>query len=96
MSEIVSVGLGTRAYDIHVGAGILARAGALLKPLARGIVPVVTDANVADLQLPQLQQVLAKAGIDTRAIVMAPGEVSKSFAGLERLSGELLDMGIDR
>ena len=37
-----------------------------------------------------------KAGIDARAIVMAPGEVSKSFAGLEKLTGALLDMEIDR
>ena len=96
MSEIVSVGLGTRAYDIHVGAGMLAKAGDLLKPLARGMVPVVTDAHVADIHLAHLTDVLAKAGIQSRAIVMAPGEISKSFAGLEKLSGELLDMGIDR
>jgi 3-dehydroquinate synthase len=96
MSEIVSVGLGERAYDIHVGTGILAKAGDLLKPLARGIVPVVTDSHVADIHLARLQDVLGKAGIQTRAIVMAPGEVSKSFAGLEKLSGDLLDMGIDR
>ena len=96
MSEIVSVGLGERAYDIHVGAGLTARAGELLKPLARGTVPVVTDAHVAEIHLPRLLDQLSKAGIDARAIVMAPGEVSKSFAGLERLSGELLEMGIDR
>ena len=96
MSEIVSVGLGERAYDIHVGAGLTARAGELLKPLARGTVPVVTDAHVAEIHLPRLLDQLSKAGIDARPIVMAPGEVSKSFAGLERLSGELLEMGIDR
>lgn len=101
MSEIVSVGLGDRAYDIHVGTGMLANAGDLLKPLlsqnkARGVVPVVTDAHVADIHLARLQDELGKAGIETRTIVMAPGEVSKSFAGLERLCGALLDMGIDR
>ena len=101
MSEIVSVGLGERAYDIHVGAGMLAHAGELLRFLlsgnkARGPVPVVTDAHVAAIHLAPLLAVLDKAGIEARAIVMAPGEASKSFAGLERLSGELLDMGIDR
>jgi 3-dehydroquinate synthase len=74
----------------------LARAGELLKPLARGAVPVVTDEHVAKLHLPSLIEILGKAGIDGRPIVMAPGEISKSFAGLERLSGDLLDMGIDR
>ncbi len=96
MSEIITVGLGQRAYDIHVGGGMLARAGELLKPLAKGVVPVVTDSHVADLHLPALTQALAQAGIESRAIVMAPGEVSKSFAGLERLCGALLDMEIDR
>jgi 3-dehydroquinate synthase len=95
-TRTITVGLGERAYDIHVGGGILSRAGELLKPLVRGPVPVVTDSHVADLHLTTLVDILSKAGIDTRPIVMAPGEVSKSFAGLERLSGELLDMGIDR
>jgi len=92
----VSVGLGERAYDIHVGVGALARAGDLLKPLAKGVVPVVTDSNVADIHLQPLLDVLAKAGIPARPVVMAPGEVSKTFAGLEKLSGALLDMEIDR
>ncbi len=96
MSETISVGLGTRAYDIHVGAGMLARAGDLLKPFAKGVVPVVTDANVADIHLQSLLSVLDAAGIQARAIIMAPGEVSKSFAGLETLSGALLDMEVDR
>jgi 3-dehydroquinate synthase len=96
MSETITVGLGDRAYDIHVGGGILARAGELLAPIARGIVPVVTDSHVAEIHLPALLEVLGDAGIDARPIIMAPGEVSKSFAGLERLSGELLDLEIDR
>src|SRR3569833_3396538 len=95
-SEIITVGLGDRAYDIHVGGGMLARAGELLKPLAKGIVPVVTDEHVAKLHLDALLANLKSAGIDARPIVMAPGEGSKSFAGLEELSDALLDMGIDR
>ena len=101
MSEIITVGLGERAYDIHVGGGMLAHAGELLKPFVSkvgsgGVVPVVTDSHVAELHLPRLMDVLRKAEIDARAIVMPPGEVSKSFAGLEKLSGALLDMEIDR
>ena len=101
MSEKIAVGLGERAYDIHVGAGLLKRAGELLSPLlpekgANGVVPVVTDSHVADIHLPPLLEALRQAGLDARAIVLPPGEVSKSFAGLERLSGALLDMEIDR
>src|SRR6201990_2113163 len=96
MREVITVGLGERAYDIHVGEGMLKRAGELLAPLAKGIVPVVTDSHVADIHLSALLEGLRQAGLDARAIVMPPGEVSKSFAGLERLSGALLDMEIDR
>jgi 3-dehydroquinate synthase len=96
MSETITVGLNERAYDIHVGGGLLARAGALLKPLAKGVVPVVTDEHVAALHLPALLDALKACEIDARPIVMPPGEVSKSFAGLEKLSGALLDMEIDR
>ncbi len=96
MSETISVGLGTRAYDIHVGAGMLAHAGELLKPFAKSVVPVVTDSHVAELHLKPLLAVLEQAGIKARPIIMAPGEGSKSFAGLEKLCGELLDLEVDR
>jgi 3-dehydroquinate synthase len=107
MSEQIKVGFGDRAqassseavgrdYFIHVGGGLLARAGVLLKPLAKGVVPVVTDSHVAEIHLPALLEALRQAGIDARAIVMPPGEISKSFAGLERLSGALLEMEVDR
>jgi len=90
MSEIIKVGLGERSYDIHVGRGLLARAGALLEPFARGPVPVVTDENVARLHLAAL------SGLDAKPIVLAPGEGTKSFAGLEALSSALLRSGVDR
>ena len=45
------MGLGDRGYAIHVGHGLLAEAGALLKPFARGPVPVVTDAIVGEIHL---------------------------------------------
>ncbi len=96
MSEKITVGLDERAYDIHVGSGLVRRAGELLAPFVKGIVPVVTDSHVADIHLSPLLAGLRQAGLDARAIVMPPGEVSKSFAGLERLSGALLDMEIDR
>ena len=54
--SIVRVPLGARSYDIHIEAGLLDRAGDLLAPYARGgRLVVVTDANVARLQLPRLK-----------------------------------------
>lgn len=96
MSEQIAVALGARSYSIHVGPGLLAEAGRLLAPMARGPLPVVTDRNVAATHLQPLLTALREAGLDAREIVLEPGEGSKSFAGLETLTGALLDMGVDR
>lgn len=96
MKERISVALGSRSYDIHVGPGMLGEAGALLAPLVRGPVPVVTDGNVAFLHLDRLIDVLKHAGIDARPIVLDPGEGTKSFRWLEKLISELLATGVDR
>jgi 3-dehydroquinate synthase len=90
VSEKITVGLEGRSYDIHVGPGLLARAPELLKPFRRGSLPIVTDANVAALYP------AAFAEADSLKIVLEPGEATKSFAGLERLTGELLRSGVDR
>ncbi|HTO40781.1 MAG TPA: 3-dehydroquinate synthase family protein, partial [Rhizomicrobium sp.] len=96
MSERVAVKLDQRSYDIHVGSGLLAQSGALLAPFARGLVPVVTDAHVAEIHLQTVLASLKAAGLDGREIVLAPGEGTKSFAGLEKLTATLLEMGVER
>jgi len=96
MSALVTVGLGERSYPIHIGPGLLARAAELLKPLVRGPLPIVTDAHVGQMHLANLLVTLGEAGIDARPIVLPPGEGTKSFAGLELLSGQLLNTGVDR
>jgi 3-dehydroquinate synthase len=96
MSEKIAVALGARSYDIHVGPGLLAQTGALLKPFARGLVPIVTDEHVAALHLPRVMEAAKQAGLDARPIVLPPGEGTKSFAGLEQLCGQLLASGVER
>jgi len=96
MSERIAVALAGRGYDIHVGAGLLERAGELIAPLARGMTPVVTDTHVASLHLDPLLASLKLAGISAEPIIVPAGEESKSFAGLERLCGALLKTGVDR
>jgi 3-dehydroquinate synthase len=92
----VSVSLGARSYDIHIAPGLLNTAGERLGPFARGPVPVVTDETVADLYLDRFLKNLKAAGIDARAVVMVPGEESKSFSALEQLTSALLQSGVDR
>ena len=92
----VTVALGTRSYDVVIEAGLLARAGALLAPLARGRrMPIVADANVAP-HLETLRASLDAAGIPSEAIVLPAGEGSKSWATLEALCDRLLALGVER
>ena len=52
MTQVVHVPLGDRAYDIHIGRGLLDQAGSLIGPiLQRAKVAIVTDSNVAPLHL---------------------------------------------
>ncbi len=96
MNQRITVALGTRSYDIHVGPGLLEDAGRLIAPLARGPLPVVTDSNVAYLHLDRFLGVLEQAGLAPKPIVLDPGESTKSFVWLEKLIGELVTTGVDR
>lgn len=96
-SATVRVELGARSYDILVGDGLLAEAGALMAPvLARPRVIVVTDETVAKLHLPGLEPSLSKAGIAFRKIVLPPGERTKDFAHLQGVVEGLLEADVDR
>ncbi len=93
----LAVALSSASYDVVVGDGLLARAGALLAPVIpqkRAI--VVTDTTVAALHLPALLDGLAQTGIATQQIVVAPGEASKSMASYARVVDSLLDAAVER
>jgi 3-dehydroquinate synthase len=97
VAETIRVGLGARSYDVVVGPGVLARAGALIRPLLkRARVAIVTDATVAGLHLPDLAAALEAAGIAHEAIVLPPGEQTKSFAQLEHVCRALLAARLER
>lgn len=91
------VALASAAYDVVIGDGLLARAGAQLAPvLASRRCVVVTDEAVAALHLPALLHGLAEAGIEARTITVPPGEASKSLAQYGRVVEGLLAAGVDR
>ncbi len=95
--ETVPVELGSRSYEIVIGEGLLAEAGRLVKPLLkRPVTAIVTDANVARHHLAALEASLAAEGIRSTAIVLAPGEATKSFKHLAELCDALLAAGIER
>jgi shikimate kinase / 3-dehydroquinate synthase len=93
----VRVALERRAYDITIGSGLLARAGALLAPvLPQKRAMIVTDETVASLHLPALQGGLREVGIEAGTVVVPPGEGSKSLDGFERVTSALLGAGVER
>ena len=95
--ERVRVPLGPRSYDVLVGAGLLDRAGELIRGIdAQARVAVVTDETVAAVQLPRLAGSLDRAGVAHVAVVVPPGEGSKSFGALERVLDGLLEARIER
>ncbi|MFN3857332.1 MAG: 3-dehydroquinate synthase [Caulobacter sp.] len=97
MSHVVTVGLGDRAYDVLIGPGLLAGAGAHVAPLLkRARTAVVADETVAALHAPALLASLAEAGVSASLLPIPPGEESKSFEGLADLSDRLLALELDR
>ncbi|MEM9059701.1 MAG: 3-dehydroquinate synthase [Pseudomonadota bacterium] len=97
MMPSVSVELGDRSYPIMIEAGLLARAGAEIAPLLpRPFTAIVTESDVAELHLNALQSGLSTAGIESAAIILEPGEATKSMANVERVVEDLLALKIER
>ncbi len=95
--QVVRVPLEGREYDIRIGRGLIAEAGAHIAPLLRRPrVAVITESRVAGLHLEALRAGLAAGGIDMSALLLEPGEASKSWAGLSRAVEWLIDQKVER
>ncbi len=93
----VPVKLGDRSYDILIGAGLIDQAGREIAKRAKSVrVAIVTDETVAGLHLDRLTRSLSAAGIDSTAILVAPGEKSKGFATLETVTNAILAARLER
>ncbi len=94
--KTVTVSLGDRSYPIHIEAGLLPRAAEHLASLSRGRrMAIVTDENVRP-HLAVLQASLEAAGVASEAIILPPGEKTKSWAMLSQVCDRLLELGIER
>jgi 3-dehydroquinate synthase len=93
----LDVALGERSYPIHVGAGLVAEAGALLAPLLpRPRVVIVSNPVVARFWLEPLRRSLAAAGIDAGTILVPDGETHKTWTTLHEVLTQLLERGAER
>jgi 3-dehydroquinate synthase len=95
--ETVTVGLGSRAYHVLVGQGLLDGAGAHLAPFAKSRrVFLISDGHVMRHHGARLLAAFRDANLSVVQHVVTPGEAAKSFAGFERACGALLDGRIER
>jgi 3-dehydroquinate synthase len=93
----VSVNLGHRSYDIHIGENLLQETGLHIVPLLnRPFTAIVTDENVARHHLKTLEASLTAAGIKSVSIILPAGEKTKSFIALADLCEKLLAAGVER
>ncbi|QFT62897.1 3-dehydroquinate synthase [Roseivivax sp. THAF30] len=97
MTEIVSVALGARSYDVRIGPGLIGRAGVEIAPiLSRPRVAIVTDRHVGEAHLAALQAALQAEGITSEALTLPAGEATKSWAHLQEVTEWLLAQRIER
>jgi 3-dehydroquinate synthase len=92
----VEVGLGERAYPIHIGAGQIARAGPLLAQMGTRKAVVVTNETVAAHWLEPLVRSLADSGVPHESIAIPDGESHKNFATLQSVVTRLLELRAER
>ena len=86
MKHIVPVSTSSRAYEVHVGRGILDEAGRLIRDAAGGsIAAVISDSNVAPLYAHRVQASLEDAGYRTTLLTFPAGERHKRLSTLETL-----------
>jgi len=93
----LAVDLGARTYAIHVGRGLMRRAGDLIKPLLlQPRVFIITDSNVGPLYLPVLEASLEAAGIRADHITVPAGETAKDFSHLVQVLDAMLAAKCER
>jgi 3-dehydroquinate synthase len=97
MIETVPVALGDRSYSVEIGSGLLDTAGARIAPLLpRPKVWIVTEQTVAGLHLDTLRRGLAAADLGSEALILPPGEGTKSWPHLQRIADWLLTERVER
>jgi len=93
----VRVDLGGRGYSVHVGLGLVCRAGALLPSADRPHrVLIVSDPPVWEAHGNRAAAGFAREGLAVRHALVPAGEACKTLAQAERLYDRALDAGLDR
>ena len=94
--QTLTVALDDRSYAIHVGEGVLARAGQIIAPFVSRRAVVVTNPIVAEHHLEPLRDALAAAAIESEVVLVPDGEAHKDWNTLYALHTRLLEVGAER
>ncbi|MDT8420962.1 MAG: 3-dehydroquinate synthase [Desulfuromonadales bacterium] len=96
-SDIVKVGLGSRSYDILLGAGNLSALHDELTSIDFSEkIAVISNPDIASLYADKVCGNLAEVGRDVRLITVPEGEEYKNLATLNLIYDELIGQGFDR
>ncbi|SEW07650.1 3-dehydroquinate synthase [Cognatiyoonia koreensis] len=96
-AKTVPVNLPGRAYDILIGPDVISVAGARIRAMGgRKHIAIITDENVAALHLQTLQDSLQSTDLTSEALILPPGEGTKSWPMLERSVEWLLAQKVER
>ena len=92
----LTVGLGDRAYPIHIGAGLLSRTGELVEAGSSARAVIVTNAVVAAHHLAPLKTSLHERGAQVDVVLLPDGEAHKNLSTLNDLLTRLLELRAER
>jgi 3-dehydroquinate synthase len=93
----VPVALAANPYKVAIGAGALARVGALSqKVIKAGLCAVITDDVVGPLHGATVLNSLKEFGFDPHLLTIPAGEASKSMEQASKLCDHLIGLGLDR
>ncbi len=96
-SKVVRIDLDNRGYDIHVGAGMLDKAGEIVSAACKGrSAAIVTNRRIGDLYAGRLVESLANTGIKAQVITIPTGERYKTLKTVAGIYEKLLDQRLDR
>lgn len=94
--QTLRVELGSRAYPIRIGGGLITRPELLVPFIRGGRAALVTNVTVAPLYLEPLAAGLTASGIDVVRIVVPDGEAYKNWETLNAVYDRLLEARCDR
>lgn len=95
-TKTVHLDLGARTYDIHIGKGLLERAGELIPEECLGKKAfIIYDENTYPY-VQVLEEALAGKVLESKNLSLKGGEATKSYDGLQRTLDWLLDNKVDR